>query len=355
MPLKLVPPRKGRSPNFTIRGSYLGVAVDRTSGTPRRSVAQRRLKDIEAKIEAGEYEREPAPSPDVKTFAAAALAYLKAGHARRYVKRLALRFADTPIEAIGQAELDAAALAICPNTSPATRNRTVYTPTLAILHAAGATPRVKRPAGAKGEVRADHLNPADAAALIAAADALDEEFGILLRFLLYTGCRVGEALALTWDRVDLDRGTAFIRKTKARTPRATLLRADLTERLSAHRAACIEARGPSGRVFRWRGGGWPREMMLAARLKACGLKLPPRSVKRHVPWHRLSWVTFHVLRHTFATWMRRYGGLDLQGLIATDNWSDLKSVARYAHVEPRAEWERVETLPSVGGKSVESA
>ena len=39
MPLKLVPPRKGKSPNFTIRGSYLGIAVDKSSGTHKRSVA----------------------------------------------------------------------------------------------------------------------------------------------------------------------------------------------------------------------------------------------------------------------------------------------------------------------------
>jgi hypothetical protein len=99
-------------------------------------------------------------------------------------------------------------------------------------------------------------------------------------------------------------------------------------------------------------------MMLHARLIASGLAAPERHTpgrKRHVPWHRLHWVTFHSFCHTWATWMRQYGGLDLQGLVATERWRDPKSAARYAHVVAREEWERVERLPTLGGKSVESA
>jgi hypothetical protein len=41
-----------------------------------------------------------------------------------------------------------------------------------------------------------------------------------------------------------------------------------------------------------------------------------------VPPYRLSWVTFHTFCHTWATWMRRFGGADLQGLVATGRWRD---------------------------------
>jgi integrase len=349
MPLKLVPPRADRSPNWRIRGTYLGVAVDRTAGTPKRVIAVKALKQIEERIEAGEYERKPGRAP--ATFAEAALAYIQAGRRRRYVLRLAQHFRDTPIAEIGQAEIDAAALVICPGTSPATRNCTVYTPTLAILHMAGAYPKVRRPLGAKGKVRTDYLNPADAWAVIKAADELDAEFGTLLRFLLYTGCRLGEALALTWDRIDLDRGTAYVSMTKNGDPRTLVLRQDLQDRLRPRSA-------PSGRLFRWHSGGWLREMMLHSRMVASGLQVPERferGRKRHVPWHRLHWVTFHTFRHTWATWIRQYGGADLQGLVATGNWRDPRSAARYAHVVARDEWERVEKLPALGAKNVESA
>jgi hypothetical protein len=55
--------------------------------------------------------------------------------------------------------------------------------------------------------------------------------------------------------------------------------------------------------------------------------------------------------------MRRYGGADLQSLVATGNWRDLRSAARYAHAVARDEWKRVDQLPAptTRGKSVDRA
>jgi integrase len=139
--------------------------------------------------------------------------------------------------------------------------------------------------------------------------------------------------------------------TKNGDPRTLVLRQDLQDRLRPQSA-------PSGRLFRWHSGGWLREMMLHSRMVASGLQVPERferGRKRHIPWHRLHWVTFHTFRHTWATWIRQYGGADLQGLVATGNWRDPRSAARYAHVVARDEWERVEKLPALGAKNVESA
>jgi integrase len=97
-----------------------------------------------------------------------------------------------------------------------------------------------------------------------------------------------------------------------------------------------------------------------AKLTACGVPIPKRTKnqpkeERRIPPHRLRFVGFHTFRHTWATWLRRYGGADVQGLIATGNWRDPRSAARYAHVEPRDEWARVEKLPSIErGQSVET-
>jgi hypothetical protein len=49
---------------------------------------------------------------------------------------------------------------------------------------------------------------------------------------------------------------------------------------------------------------------------------------------------------------RRFGGADLQGLVATGRWRDPLSAARYAHVVSHEEWDRVDMLPTMG-KSVE--
>src|SRR4051794_1321418 len=128
MPLKLVPPRKGKSPNFTIRGSYLGRSVDRSSGTSKRAVALQALRQVEQQIERGELSEPGAP-----TFASAAAAYMKAGGQRNYVGRLLDHFENKPLSHIDQAAIDAAAVALYPRGSSATRNRQVYTPVSAIF------------------------------------------------------------------------------------------------------------------------------------------------------------------------------------------------------------------------------
>lgn len=67
-----------------------------------------------------------------------------------------------------------------------------------------------------------------------------------------------------------------------------------------------------------------------------------------VPPYRYSWVTFHTFCHTWATWMRRYGGADLQGLVATGRWRDERSARRYTHTAASEEWDRTDLLPSLG-------
>jgi integrase len=353
--LKLVPPRIGKSPNWRIRGSYLKVYVDKSCGTHQRSVARVILNDLRGKIERGEYPpKQPEGGPPAPTFLDAAVAYMEAGRRPRYVARLVRYFGERPLTDIDQAAIDVVAIALHPKATPATRNTCVYTPVAAILHHAGIDLKLKRPKGAKGRIVTDYLTPPDAFAIITAAETVDSELALLLKFLLYTGVRLGEALALTWDIVSLDERSARIRRSKNSDPRELLLRDDLCNALSNHRK-------PAGRVFRFHQGGWLKELLLRAKLAACGLPAPPRLPKgqrRRLPAYRLSWVNFHSFRHTWASWMRRYGGADLQGLVATGNWRDLRSAGRYAHAVARDEWKRVEGLPSFSptrGKSVESA
>jgi len=55
MPLRLIPPRKGKSPNWTIRGAYLGVRINKSSGANKRPVALTVMRGLERAIETGEY------------------------------------------------------------------------------------------------------------------------------------------------------------------------------------------------------------------------------------------------------------------------------------------------------------
>jgi len=342
MPLTLRPPRPGKTPNWEIRGSYLGVTVERSTGTTKKSVAKRKLDELIEAIERGEYPEKP-KQPDAPTFLSAAIAYMKAGGSRRYLKRLIEHFGETPLDEIDQAAIDAAAMKLHPDVTPQTRNGCVYTPVSAILHHAGRDITVRRPKGSKGKVVTRFLLPPDAFAIIDAATVIDPEMGRLLTFLLYTGCRIGEALALRWETISLDRREAYLVKTKNNDPRTVRLTTDAMASLGPTRA--------SGRVFRFRQGGHRNFLFLNAKVTACGLPAiprPKRGQRMVIPPYRLSWVAFHTFCHTWATWMRRFGGADLQGLVATGRWRDARSAARYAHVVSHEEWDRVDALPTRG-------
>jgi integrase len=349
MPLKLVPPRKGKTPNWSIRGTYLKVYVDQSCGTDRKPLARRIMRELAGRIERGEFPEKP-QRPAGETFLGAAVAYMEAGRERDHMARLINYFGETPIAAIDQVAVDKAAIEILPDVTPATRNRKVYTPISAVLRHQGLAIALRRPKGAKGRQVTDFLTPGDATAVIEAADSFDREFGLFLRFLLYTGVRLGEALALRWEDTEIEDGFARIRTSKNGDPRPLRLRDDLRDLLIAHRGEVA-----FGRVFRFHKGGGLKEKLVRAKLVAQGLAVPKRvkGASRRYPPHRLSWVNFHTFRHTWATWMRRYSGLDEIGLMATGNWRDPRSARRYAHAVARDEWNRVDDLPSIGGGVVE--
>jgi integrase len=64
------------------------------------------------------------------------------------------------------------------------------------------------------------LTQDEADRLIAAAAS---HLQMLIRFALATGCRAREITGLEWDRVDLQRGTAWLDQTKNGTPRGVPL------------------------------------------------------------------------------------------------------------------------------------
>lgn len=343
MPLKIVPPRNSKTKNLYIRGSYLGVAVDKSSGTDRRSVARTVLKRIEEEIERGEYGKAVGRNRGEPTFLSAAIAYLESGRRARYVAELMKYFGETPLSEIDQAAIDDAAVTLKPNSTPMTRTAYVYTPISAILHHAGLDVTVRRPKGFQGRTITDWLVPPDAFGIIQAADAFEAEFATLLTYLLYTGSRISAALDLRCEDLQLEDRQAWARSQKGQPHMQIRLHPDLCERIGAH-VATIDRH----RVFRLHYGAHLIHQLTRAKLGHLGIACP---VRRPVGWqeppNRLKWVTFHIWRHTWATWMR-HAGTDIKGLVATGNWRSEKAASRYAHAVPRQEWERVDELPSLG-------
>jgi integrase len=356
MSLQLFPPKEGRTPFYRVRGRYLGVRVNRSTQTSDRALAKRLRDQWKRDIEAGVYVDPKAPvalgDPIEETFASAALAYMQAGGDRRPIAKLLKHFTTTPLADIDQGVIDRAALAIFPDATPATRNREVYTPVSALLKHARVDFKIRRPKGSRGKVVFDWIRPEQAQRLFEAADAINVEFGLLLRFLCYTGCRISEALALTCNDVAIAESFAHVRTSKNGRPRAVHLPPVLVAALASHPRGLNRK---DKRLFRFHQGGALRYLLNCAKLVACGLEKPAR-VKRGktppLPPHELSFVTFHTFCHTWATWMRRYAGLDTKGLVGTGRWANEQSASRYQHVVVSEESRRADLLPELGAKVV---
>lgn len=132
----------------------------------------------------------------------------------------------------------------------------------------------------------------------------------IVRFALATGCRASEITGLEWNRVDLERGTAWLNRTKNGTPRDVPLNRDAVAVLKAekgkHADYCFTYRGEP---IRWGvcNTGW-----LEAVRKA-----------------QLSHFRFHDLRHTWASWHRQ-AGTSCDELKDLGGWKSRVMVDRYA-------------------------
>jgi integrase len=324
MPLKLIHPRKGKSPNWTIRGTHLKCRVDQSTGTADKKLAKKKLGQVRGEIERGVFAKPGAP-----TFASAALKYVEAGGEDRFVLRLAEHFGATPLSSIDQEATDDAALALYPRAAPATRNRQVYSPVSAILKFAGVADRLKRPKGSRGSRRLFFFTPDQAGRLIEAAREIDAEYGLFLTFLLYTGCRLSEALSAQLADLHLSEAWIFVRATKNGDPRMVHLPPVLVAAVAEHPKGLDR----SGKLFRFSKNGRLYEWLDRAS-RAAEVPIPER-------------VAFHAFRHTWGSWMRRYGGLDTTGLVETGAWRSRQAAAVYEHAVQSEEARKADMLPVV--------
>lgn len=330
MPIKLVPPRAGKSPNWTLRGTHLGVRVDQTTGTSDKRTATKALAKVKDDIERGAFSRPGAP-----TFVSAALRYIELGGERRFVLLLAEHFKNTPLAHIDQDAIDGAAIALYPHATAATRNRQVYSPVSAVLKHAGVTAPIRRPKGGRGATRHFFFTPEQAEAILQAGHTHDHEYGIFLTFLLYTGARLTEALSIKIENLRLAEATAFTEKTKNGDPRMIFLPPALVAAIAGHprgldRSGKLFRFGKCGRLYTW----------LEAVAEAAKVTIPDG-------------VAYHAFRHTYGSWMRRYGGLDTTGLVETGAWKSREAASRYEHAVASEEAQKAALLPNVwkiGGK-----
>jgi len=360
MPLTLVPPKPGRTPNYHIRGTYLRVAVNRSAGTPDKRLAQKIKAGIEDQIERGVYESAPRVPPGPATFLAAAVVYLKSGGASTFLGPIveydgAYAIREKLTDTITQSDLDHLADALYPKATAQTRNRQVYTPIIAVLHHVGIERKFKRPKGWRGKKSKSFLEPEQAFALLDAAEAIDLEFGLLCYTLLYTGRRIGDLLNddTRLRNLNLRRATLYLRDTKNGEAVTVHLPPIVVDKFKTmpprpYRPGRIKGRSqfsagmpflerdPDQRLFRFHQGGYLRGL-LAEAMKKAGLSFPRRERG------------FHLFSHSYGTWMMRFGGLDNYALARTGRWKDPRSAEGYLHTVVSSEAKVADVLPTPSG------
>ena len=332
MSLKLV--HRPDSKFLWIVGTVRGQRVRESSGTddPRLAEEARAARESAAYREAVH-----GPVRGSTSFAAAALSYLKAGgpHAtptQTKVGRLVRHFGPKVTCAdVNQVRLDQACDALLrPGSAPATRLREIITPARAVLSHAARRGWCDVPPfdiAATPPAKTEWLTPAEMDRLISGAAP---HLRPLLTFLAATGARMGEALSLDWQDVDLTHARALLRDTKNGAdrpvdlcPRALLALADLTHRDGAvfrtrgKRVKNVSVPGEPYAERKEQGGGQIKTGWASALSKA-GITKP---------------VTPHSLRHTWASW--HYAEhRDLLLLRFVGGWSSVTLVERYAHIVP---------------------
>lgn len=154
----------------------------------------------------------------------------------------------------------------------------------------------------------------------------------LVRFALTTGCRAREITGLEWERVDLERQTAWLNQTKNGTPRGVPLNRDavavLEKQRGQHPRYCFSL---DGRPIRWQvsNKAWRSALRKAG----------------------ISDFRFHDLRHTWASWHRQ-AGTSCDELKDLGGWKSRQMVDRYAkyateHLSAAAA--RIESCPAGNG------
>lgn len=133
----------------------------------------------------------------------------------------------------------------------------------------------------------------------------------LVEFALFTGLRRGEALGLTWDRVDRARGVILLNITKN------------------HRRREVPLNGRADAVLSRRGVSMGGDLVFGTKKWDHFRSAWGNAVERA----KLADFHFHDLRHTFASWAVQ-AGATLQEVKELLGHHSLAMVLRYSHLSP---------------------
>ena len=173
--------------------------------------------------------------------------------------------------------------------------------------------------------RERYLTPDEADRLLAALRVESEAVYRMALISLHSGLRFGEIAALKWQHVDQNGGRLFVMDTKSGRNRVAYMTRDMK---AIFRAMTQEQEHrPDDLLFPDPHGQRVKQVPITFKriVKALGLNEGITDPRRRM--------TFHTLRHTFASWHVQ-GGTDLYTLRALLGHRTMAMVARYSHLSP---------------------
>lgn len=279
----------------------------KSSGTADHAKATALAKAVEK----AEWKRRTHGEAATLSFSRAALIYVENGGDDTYLDRLMAHFRDTPVEDILPAHIQAAARRIYPGRTAATWNRQAIVPARAVINRCADLGlchpiKVKRFAETKPNRKAvdmawhsrfqEHAPPGLAA---------------MMMFMLVTGARIGQSIAMTPERLDLPKGEALIPAAKKHPERVAFLPPALV-------AALANLEPKQGRVF-----GFTRKEQVYPRLKEVCAAAGIEYLATHQPG-----------RHTMATEMMVRRGVDVATTAKLGGWRSHRLLTEtYVHSE----------------------
>lgn len=293
MALKLFKRQGGKT--WWIRGTLLGVSVYESTRLTKRRHAELARLEVEDEILSARLTGRRA-KPKHWTFAEAAKSYLAGGGSARFLSHLVTALGNKRLDSISTADLRALSAKLYPLATPATINRQLYTPFIAVWNHAARNgwasvrlwERPRKPIGTNvRSPRSERCGTAPVDYYTAAkfVAAMSPDPAMLMTCLFYTSLRPIEAFALRAEDVDVDKQWFVVRSSKTGQPRGVPLHSFLCEWLPAlvERGGAL-FRTPRGEPYRivQDGGGGLKTAINGARKRSGILDVSPCTARHTV-------------------------------------------------------------------------
>ena len=180
--------------------------------------------------------------------------------------------------------------------------------------------------------RTRYLTPTEATALLEELRSRSETVYQMAYTALRTGMRVPEVFRLRREDIDAAAGVLHVHAKMSGKAETVYAPADVIAMLLS-----VPVAHPHDLIFPSRTGQVRTETpkTFGRAVEALGLQRDARSAQR---------ITFHTLRHTFASWLAQSGDVTLQELEALMRHHSLAMTQRYAHLIPSATARKIDLI-----------